>query len=140
MSVIDSLLEGRFDRWYRRVSPTGLNRSKSVTAVPKYVSMFNFKGEALKAMMDKPVDRAAAVRELAESAGGILDAYYFTLGQYDGLAIWEVPDSASAAAVFLRVASSVAFSHFETHELLPADQIRPVLEKAGQLTYRPPGT
>jgi uncharacterized protein with GYD domain len=108
--------------------------------VPKYVSMFNFKGEALKAMMDKPADRAAVVRELAESAGGILDAYYFTLGQYDGLAIWEVPDSASAAAICVRVTSSGAFSHFETHELLPADQINPILQKAGQLTYRPPGT
>lgn len=108
--------------------------------MPKYVSLFNFKGETLKAMMDKPADRAAAVRELAESAGGRLEAYYLTFGQYDGLAIVEVPDSASAAAVFLRVASSGAFSHFETHELLPADQIRPVLEKAGQLTYRPPGT
>jgi hypothetical protein len=66
--------------------------------VPKYVSLFNFKGEALKAMMDNPADRAAAVRDLAESAGGALDSYYLTFGQYDGLAIWEVPDSASAAA------------------------------------------
>ncbi|MDQ3899024.1 MAG: GYD domain-containing protein, partial [Actinomycetota bacterium] len=74
--------------------------------MPKYVSLFNFKGETLKAMMDKPADRAAAVRELAESAGGRLEAYYLTFGQYDGLAIVEVPDSASAAAVFLRVASS----------------------------------
>ena len=69
--------------------------------MPKYVSLFNFKGEALKAMMDNPADRAAAVRDLAESAGGTFDSYYLTFGQYDGLAIWEVPDSASAAAVLL---------------------------------------
>ena len=108
--------------------------------MPKYVSLFNFRGETLKAMMDNPADRAAAVRELAESAGGTLDAYYLMLGQYDGLAILEVPDSPSAAALCLRVTSSGAFSHFETHELLPAEQITPILEKAGQLTYRPPGT
>jgi uncharacterized protein with GYD domain len=108
--------------------------------MPKYVSLFNFKGETLKAMMDNPADRAAAVRELAESAGGTLDAYYLVFGQYDGLAIWEVPDSASAAALCVKVTSSGAFSHFQTHELLPAEQINSVLEKAGELTYRPPGT
>ena len=108
--------------------------------MPKYVSLFNFKGETLKAMMANPADRAAAVRELAESAGGTLDAYYLVFGQYDGLAIWEVPDSASAAALCVRVTSSGAFSHFQTHELLPAEQINSVLGKAGELTYRPPGT
>ncbi len=108
--------------------------------MPKYVSLFNFKGETLKAMMDNPADRAAAVRELAESAGGTLDAYYVMFGQFDGLAILEVPDSPSATALCLRVTSSGAFSHFETHELLPAEQIIPILEKAGELTYRPPGT
>ena len=108
--------------------------------MPKYVSLFNFKGETLKAMMDNPADRAAAVRELAESAGGTLDAYYLMFGQFDGLAILEVPDSPSATALCLRVTSSGAFSHFETHELLPAEQVIPILEKAGELTYRPPGT
>lgn len=108
--------------------------------MPKYLSLFTFKGETLKAMRDKPADRPIAVRELAESAGGSLEAYYLMFGQYDGLAIWEVPDSASAAALCVRVTSSGAFSHFETHELLPAEQINSVLEKAGQLTYRPPGT
>ena len=108
--------------------------------MPKFAVLFNFKGETLKAMMDKPGDRAATVRQLAESAGGTMDAYYLTFGQYDGLVIYDVPDSASAAAISLRVSSSGAFSHFETHELLPVEQMNSILEKASQLTYQPPGT
>jgi uncharacterized protein with GYD domain len=61
-------------------------------------------------------------------------------GQYDGLAIYDLPDSLSAAAVSLAVSSSGAFSHFETHELVPVNQFNAVLEKANQLTYRPPGS
>jgi len=44
-------------------------------------------------------------------------------GKYDGLVIYDVRDSASAAAVSLRVRSSDAFSHFETHEILPTRSI-----------------
>jgi uncharacterized protein with GYD domain len=105
--------------------------------VPKYAVLFNFRGGTLKAIMDKPGDRAAVVRELAESAGGTMEAYYL---EYDGLVIHDVRDSASAAAISLKVRSSDAFSHFETHKILPADQINPILEKASELRYRPPGT
>jgi uncharacterized protein with GYD domain len=87
---------------------------------------------------DSQPGRAAAVRDLAESVGGTLDSYYLTFGQYDGLAIWEVSDSASAAAGCVNQQRRI--SHCETHELLPAGQINAIPQKAGQLTYRPPGT
>lgn len=45
--------------------------------------------------MDKPGDRAAVVREFAESAGGTMEAYYLMFGTYDGLVIYDVRDSAS---------------------------------------------
>jgi uncharacterized protein with GYD domain len=115
-------------------------RRRSVVVVPKYAALFRFKGETIKAMMARPGDRAAAVQELVESAGGTLDVYYLMFGQYDGLVILDLPDSASAAAVSFAVSSSAAFSHLETHELVPAEQLNPVLEKASRLTYRPPGS
>ncbi len=108
--------------------------------MPKYAAMFRFKGETIKSMMARSSDRAAAVRELAESAGGTLDVYYLMFGQYDGLVILDLPDSASAAAVSFAVSSSGAFSHLETHELVPVEQINALFEKASQLTYRPPGS
>jgi uncharacterized protein with GYD domain len=114
--------------------------SKERVAVPKYAVLFRFKSETIKAMMDKPSDRAAAVQQLLDSTGGTLDAYYLTFGQYDGLVICDLPDSLSAAAVSFAVSSSGAFSHLETHELVPVEQINAILEKANQLTYRPPGS
>ena len=62
-------------------------------------------------------------------------------GQYDGLAIVEMPDAASEAAFALAVASSGSFRHLETHELIEADDLVTILQKAQTLrpNYRPPG-
>ena len=105
----------------------------------RYAIFFTFKGETVKAMMDKPVDRAAAATEIVEAAGGRMEAYYLMFGAWDGICIAELPDSNAAAAVSLRVSSSGAFAHVETHELLTADELVGALQAAGGLTYSPPG-
>ena len=106
----------------------------------RYAIFFTFKGETVKAMMDKPVDRAAAATEIVEAAGGRMEAYYLMFGAWDGMCIAELPDSSAAAAVSLRVSSSGAFAHVETHELLTADELVGALQAAGGLAYSPPGT
>ncbi len=67
----------------------------------KYVVLFGLTGEAIQRFVAQPSDRAAVVRGLAESVGGSLESYYWMFGQYDGLAIVELPDSQTAAAVSL---------------------------------------
>ena len=105
----------------------------------RYAIFFTFKGETVKAMMDKPVDRAAAATEIVEAAGGRMEAYYLMFGAWDGMCIAVLPDSNAAAAVSLRVSSSGAFAHVETHELLTADELVGALQAAGGLAYSPPG-
>ena len=91
---------------------------------------FNLRPETIAAAMERPSDRAAVVGGLLKSVGGRLDAYYWMFGQYDGLVIADVPDSVTAAAVNLAVGSTGAFTHLETHELIPADQIQALLDRA----------
>ncbi len=106
----------------------------------KYVILFSFTGETARQFVAKPVDRAAVVRALVESAGGSLESYYWMFGQYDGLAIVELPDSQTAAAVSLAATGSGAFTRFETHELIEAGDLAQIAERAKQLSYQPPGT
>ncbi len=107
----------------------------------KFLFFFDFEAATVASAMQRPSDRAAAVGKLCEAVGGRLESYYWMLGQHDGLVIADLPDSAAAAALSLAVTSSGAFSHLETHELFPADQIQGVLDraKAGQAAYAPPG-
>ena len=109
--------------------------------MPKYVVLFGLKDEALARFIENPEDRRGPVSKLAEAAGGRLESYYWMFGQYDGLAIFDFPDSATAAAVSLTAMSTGAFKHFETHELIAADDLVAILRKAQTLrpSYRPPG-
>ncbi len=106
----------------------------------KFAIFFSLKGEAVKAMMDRPSDREKVVGDLLAGVGGKLEAYYWMFGPFDGFAVCDVPDSTTAAAVSIAVSGSGAFAHVETHELIPAAALKGILEKAKGLTYSAPGS
>lgn len=108
--------------------------------MPKYLILFGLKGETVGRFMENPSDRSAAVRELVGQLGGELESYYFMFGQYDGAVICNVPDSASAAAVGVAVTGTGAFSKYETHELFSTEDMIGILQRAKEISYRPPGT
>jgi len=109
--------------------------------MPKFATFFTFKGETINAYIERPSDRAAAVRKLLEGVNGKLESYYWMFGPYDGFIVTDMPDSMSAAAVSLAVASTGGFAHLETHELFTADQLAPLVAKAkaARGAYRAPG-
>jgi len=107
----------------------------------KYAVFFQFRPETLARMLDHPSDREAVVRQLMEAVGGRLEAYYWMTGEHDGMVIADAPDTLSAGAVSIAVGSTGAFTHLETHELIPAADVNRLLEKARQAraAYSPPG-
>ena len=107
----------------------------------KYVMFFSYTSETWARLINHPEDRVAMARHAVESVGGALESIYWMLGDRDGLAIVDAPDSVSAAAVSLTVTSSGAFKHNETRELLTQDQLTGALTRARELTmaFRPPG-
>ena len=111
-----------------------------VIVVAKYLALFSLTGETIKRFVANPSDRAAVVRELAESVGGSLESYYWMFGQYDGAAVIVMPDSHTLAAVNLAIISSGAFTRFETHELIEASDLTAIAERARGITYQAPGT
>jgi uncharacterized protein with GYD domain len=108
-------------------------------AMSKYAVFFTLKGEAIARAMQQPSDRVAVVSKAVESAGGKLEAYYLMFGQYDGFVIVDLPDSRAAAASSLAVSSTGAFEHLETHELIEAEDVNPILQHAKGITIQLPG-
>lgn len=115
------------------MSPAG------VVVMAKYMVLFNFGSDAIRRFVASPSDRAAVVRGLVESVGGSLECYYWMFGQYDGMAVFELPDADTAAATILAIVSSGAFTRLETHELIEASDLTSIAERARGIAYQPPG-
>jgi uncharacterized protein with GYD domain len=108
----------------------------------KYVVFFTYTSDSWERLIKTPeFDRAAAMRQLADSMGGSLESIYWMSGSYDGFDIIDVPDSVSAAAVSVTLTSSGAFKQVETHELLSEQQMGQALEKGRESSqvFRAPG-
>lgn len=107
----------------------------------KFAIFFSYTPETWAKMIKNPTDRAAAVRSMVEPMGGKLESLYFMFGGHDGMAIVDMPDSESAAAAAILVASTGALKSLETRELIEPADLPGVLAKAeaGLASYRPPG-
>jgi uncharacterized protein with GYD domain len=104
-----------------------------------YMIQFSYSSGAVADLVKNPSDRAAVVRAWAESMGGRVESFYFAFGKYDGIAITEVPDNVTMAAISMAVAASGAFKSFHTTVLLTPEESTEAMRKAGTLNYRPPG-
>ena len=82
--------------------------------MPIFITQGRYTREAIKGMITRPEDRADAVGRLASKAGGRLISYYVTFGEYDFLAIIEMPSETQAAAVLLAAASSGGVTDLRT--------------------------
>jgi uncharacterized protein with GYD domain len=102
---------------------------------------FSYTSEAWARMISAPGDRSAAVRQVLGSVGGSLECIYWMFGSHDGIAICELPDSVSAAAVSIAVTSTGSFARNETRELLSQEQLGQALQRASTTAqaFRPPG-
>ena len=59
------------------------------------------------------------------SVGGSLESMYWMFGTHDGMAIVDVPDSVSIAAVNVATLSTGTITHVQTQELLTQQQLQP---------------
>src|SRR5262245_3808522 len=89
-----------------------------------YLIRWQFKDATAKALVDKPQNQTAPARRLIEGFDGQLLCYYFAIGEYDGLAICEFPDTVSVTACSMKAAATGAFSRFETMALLTATEAK----------------
>src|ERR1700759_838488 len=64
-------------------------------AMPPFMIRWQCTSTSAKALVGKPHDRTGAAKALLEGFGGQLHSYFLALGEYDGVAICEFPDTKS---------------------------------------------
>lgn len=107
--------------------------------MPLYMTQFAYTPEAWAALIDNPEDRSAPVRELTESMGGRLIGWYLSMGDFDGLLIYEAPDDATAGAAVLAAARRGHLRATKTTPLFSAEDAMEIMRRAGGPAFRAPG-
>jgi uncharacterized protein with GYD domain len=103
-----------------------------------YLLQFAYTPQAWAALTRNPQNRLDAVRPVAERLGGRLVNKWFSFGDYDVVAILEIPDNVSAAAFSMAIASGGAVRSFKTTPLMTMDEGIEAMRRAPGLNYRSP--
>ena len=104
--------------------------------MPHYLHQVSYSIEAWRALIAHPEDRLAAVKAPIEKLGGKLIEAWFTFGEHDVVAITEMPDNVSAAAIAIAFAGGGACRSIQTTPLLSQQEAMAAIKKAGESGYR----
>lgn len=106
--------------------------------MPFYLVQASYSSQATAAMIKNPQDRAAAVKPMIEQMGGKLHGLWLAFGEYDVVAIAELPDNVSAAALSMAIGASGALGSYRTTPLITTGEAMEAMKKAGTAGYQPP--
>ena len=101
--------------------------------MPIYITQGRYTRDAVKGMIVKPEDRADAVGRAMAKAGGRLIGYYLTFGDYDFLAIADMPSEIQMAAVLLAAAGGGGVSDLRTMLAMTSVEAKGAFAAAGDL-------
>jgi len=106
--------------------------------MPYYLIQASYKESAAKALIARPHDRSAVVAKMCKSVGGKLHSFFLAFGEYDVVAIAELPGNDAAVAMGLGSVSAGALSKYNTTVLLSPDEAVSAMKKAKKVVYTPP--
>src|SRR5262249_29762082 len=103
----------------------------------KYMTLGSYTNEGLKGLLKEGGSgRRKAVQDAVQAMGGSLEAYYFAFGDFDVVAISEVPDNITAAALAIGI-SATGTGDVETVVLITPEEVDAATKKT--LSFRAAG-
>jgi len=103
-----------------------------------YLLQVAYTPEAWANMIASPHDRLNAVRPVVKKLGGKITQGWFAFGDYDLVAIVEMPTNVEAAAFSLAAAAGGAVRSIKTTPLLSTAEGIDAMKKAAQSGYKAP--
>jgi uncharacterized protein with GYD domain len=73
--------------------------------MPTYVGLMNYTQQGMQSIKDGP-GRVEAARQAIQAAGGEMKAFYWTMGQYDAIAIVDAPSDEAVSRIVLTVSAA----------------------------------
>lgn len=89
-------------------------------------------------LIKNPQDRVEALKPVLAKMGGKFESAYFAFGEYDIVAILEMPGNVDAAAFAIAAAAGGAVRALKTTPLLSTAEGLDAMKKAAASGYTPP--
>ena len=90
-----------------------------------------------KGLIARPQDRIEAIKPAVEQLDGTIVAGWLAFGEYDIVAIIELPNNVSAAAFSIAVSAGGTVKGFKTTPLMSMDEAVEAMELAAESAYAP---
>lgn len=98
-----------------------------------YIIQGNFTLDAMRGLMAKPSDRAAAVKHLVEGAGGKMLSYYITTGPFDFQLTVETDDTEGLMAALMVAGAAGGVSNMQTIQAFSSPEFMAAQTRAGKM-------
>jgi uncharacterized protein with GYD domain len=95
--------------------------------MPTYINLVNWTDQGIKNIKEAP-QRIDAFKKAVEAAGGKVNGFYVTMGEYDIVTIIDVPSDEVYANIALGTGSKGSI-RTETMKAFTEDQFRKILTK-----------
>ena len=107
--------------------------------MPSYLLQVAYTPEAWANLIASPHDRLDLVRPAIEKLGGKIAQGWFAFGDYDLIAIVEMPTNVEAAAFSLAASAGGGVKVIKTTPLLTTAEGIEAMKKAAKSGYKAPG-
>ncbi len=105
--------------------------------MPLYLVQASYTSQALTTLVNNPADRTPIVRKSAEGLGGKLVGIWMSFGEQDIIALVEMPDNITAAAMSLAIAAGGSLKSSKTTPLFTFEEGLSALKMAARSGYIP---
>ena len=106
----------------------------------RYIITGSYTAAAMKGMIAKPSDRAAATGALIAASGGKMESYYLTTGDNDFTMTVVTDDQQAMLAALMVAGASGAVTGLKTVQAFTSDEFTAAQKMAGKIAakYAPP--
>ena len=106
--------------------------------MPHYLFQCSYTAEAWASLVQNPRNRLEAVRSVVEELGGSMENSWTAFGEYDVVAVLQMPDNVSVAAFSMAVSAGGAVKSIKTTPLMSMEEGVEAMKKASGLGYQAP--
>jgi len=106
--------------------------------MPKYLVQVEYQTKAWTALVRNPQDRLEIAGPVVTNLGGIIECAYLSFGDYDSIAVIQMPDNISAASLSMALLASGVFKTIKTTPLMTWEDGVEAMKKAKKVAYQPP--